>query len=217
MRVRAPTEQLIERLVASAEPVRPLRRPLIRATLWLSLTAAIGALIVLLFAHLSVFEHRAHDPKLVFELCGTLMTGFAAVIASFYLSLPDRLPGWALLPIPPLVLWIASSGYSCYRHWITFGPDGWQLGDSAQCFRFILATSVPLGILLWLPLRRAHPMAPARVAVVGGLGVAALAAFLLQFFHPFDVTVMDLVAHLAAVAIVVAVASAFGRTAQTVG
>ena len=40
--------------------------------------------------------------------------------------------------------------------------------------------------------------------------VAALAAFLLQFFHPFDVTFMDLSVHLVAVGIVVAVSTFAG-------
>ena len=208
------TEQLIERLVGSAVPVRRLRPPLIRAALWLLFVSVIGTLVVALFAHLAVFERRAEDPKLVWEFCGTLGTGLAAVIASFYLSLPDRSSAWALLPIPPLVLWVGSSGYNCYHHWVTFGPDGWELGDSAHCFRFILAISAPLGFFLWVALRRARPIAPVRVAAVGGLGVAALAALLLQFFHPFDVTFMDLAVHLAAVAIVVAVASTFGTTAR---
>jgi hypothetical protein len=215
--VPVPTERLIERLVESAEPVRRLRPPLVRAALWLLFVSAIGTLIVLSFARLGVFERRAEDPKLVLELCGTALTGIAAVIASFYLSLPDRTSAWAFLPIPSLVLWIASSGYSCYRHWITFGPDGWELGDSAKCFRFILATSVPLGIFLWVVLRRACPLAPVRVSAIAGLGVAALSAFLLQFFHPFDVTFMDLAVHLVAVMIVVAIAAAFGRTARTLG
>jgi hypothetical protein len=215
--VPVPTERLIERLVESAEPVRRLRPPLVRAALWLLFVSVIGTLVVLSFAHLTVFERRAEDPKLVLELCGTVLTGIAAVIASFYLSLPDRTSAWAFLPIPSLVLWIASSGYSCYRHWITFGPDGWELGDSAKCFRFILATSVPLGICLWVVLRRARPLAPVRVSAIAGLGVAALGAFLLQFFHPFDVTFMDLAVHLVAVIIVVALATAFGRTARTSG
>jgi hypothetical protein len=34
--------------------------------------------------------------------------------------------------------------------------------------------------------------------------VAASAAFLLEFFHPFDVTVIDLALHLAAVGVVMA-------------
>jgi hypothetical protein len=43
-----------------------------------------------------------------------------------------------------------------------------------------------------------------RVTAVGGLGVAALAAATLQFYHPFDVTIVDLAVHVTAVLIVVA-------------
>jgi hypothetical protein len=62
-----------------------------------------------------------------------------------------------------------------------------------------------------LLLRRAAPLAPVRVAAVGGLGVAAIAACLLQFFHPFDVTLLDLSVHAVAIAIVIAVASLCAR------
>jgi hypothetical protein len=186
---------------------------MVRAALWLLAVAALGALAIVLFSDLYVFAHRANDPKLDLELAGTLLTGIAAVVAAFHLSLPDRSPLWALLPLPPLALWITSSGYSCYGHWVAFGPDGWKIGESAQCFRFILAIGVPLGISLLVLLRRTRPLAPARVAAVGGLGVAALAAFLLQFFHPFDVTFMDLSVHLVAVGIVTALSSLAGRIA----
>jgi hypothetical protein len=43
------------------------------------------------------------------------------------------------------------------------------------------------------------------------MGVAAAAAFLLQFFHPFDVTFMDLAVHLAAVSVIVGAVAASGR------
>jgi hypothetical protein len=205
------TDRVIERLVKSAGPVRRLRPPGIRAALWLLAVAALGALAIILFSDLPLFARRANDPKLGLELVGTLLTGVVAVVAAFYLSLPDRSPFWALLPLPPLALWIASSGYSCYQHWIRFGPDGWEIGESAQCFRFILAVGVPLGISLLVLLRRSRPLSPTRVAVVGGLGVAALAAFLLQFFHPFDVTFMDLSVHLVAIGIVVTVSTLVGR------
>jgi hypothetical protein len=205
------TDRLIGRLVADAEPVRRLRPPLVRASLWLLGVAAIGAVLIFAFSDLATFERRAGDPKLVVELIGTLATGIAAIIAAFYVSLPDRSGAWALLPLPPLALWIASSGYSCYRHWIVVGPNGWELGESGHCFRFILAVSVPLGISLLVLLRRTRPLAPVRVATVGGLGVAGLAAFLLQFFHPFDVTFLDLGSHLAAVGLVVTVSSLASR------
>jgi hypothetical protein len=205
------TEQLIQRLVADVRPVRRLRPPLLRAAGWLLAVAAIAAVAIALFADFGFFLARARDPELELELAATLLAGVTAVIAACYLSLPDRSPYWAVLPLPFLALWIASSGYACWRHWLVIGPEGWALGQSATCFRFILGVSVPLAVSLLLVLRRAAPLAPARVAAMGGLGVAAIAAFLMQFFHPFDVTVMDLTVHVTAVGIVIGVSSLVGR------
>jgi hypothetical protein len=215
--VSGATERLIERLAADAEPVGRLRAPALRAALWLLAVAAVGGIVIAGFSDLDVFARRARDPKLVVEMIATLATGIAAVLAAFELSLPDRAPGWTWLPLPPLAVWIATSGYSCYRHWIAFGPDGWELGESTDCFRFILSVSVPLGITLMLLLRQARPLAPVRVAAVGGLGVAAIAACLLQFFHPFDVTVIDLSVHAVAVAIVISVSSLWARWSERRG
>jgi hypothetical protein len=196
------TDRLIAELAAGAAPVRRLRPPAIRAALWLLVVAAIAAAIVLAFANLPMFAARASNPKLALELAGTLLTGILAVLAAFELSLPDRSAAWVLLPLPSFALWLGASGYSCWRHWLAFGPGGWEIGESADCFRFILGFGIPLGLALLFVLRRARPLAPVRVAAMGGLGVAALAAFFLQFFHPFDVTFMDLGVHLIAVALV---------------
>ncbi len=204
------TERLIERLVAEAAPVRRLRPPLLRTALWLGAVGVVIVAAILTLSDLEVFVGRARDPKLVFELVGTALTGLLAVIAAFELSLPDRSWRWSLLPLPSLALWLASSVYSCWRHWIAVGGDGWQLGESAHCFGFILGVSAPLALSLLVLLRRARPLAPLPVAAAGGLGVAAIAAFALQFFHPFDVTFIDLGVHVVAVAIVV-LASAGGE------
>ena len=70
---------------------------------------------------------------------------------------------------------------------------------------------MPLAAGLFWMLRRARPIAPLPVAALGTLGVAATAAFMLQFFHPFDVTVIDLALHLAAVGLVILIGTAFQR------
>ena len=204
----ADTSTLISRLVADAKPVKRLRAPAIRAGLWLLAAGGLGGLAILLFANLPLFADRIRESALAVEWIATLITAAAAVLAAFQLSLPDRSPAWALLPLPSLGVWIASSGYSCYRHWITIGPTGWQLGESVDCLLFILAVSPPLALTLLLALRRARPLEPVRVAAMGAVGVAALAAAALQFFHPFDVTFIDLGVHLGAIALVVAVVSA---------
>ncbi|MCK6450938.1 MAG: DUF1109 domain-containing protein [Alphaproteobacteria bacterium] len=208
---RQPTERLIDRLVADARPVRRLGPPGRRAGLWLVAVAAVATVAVLFLADLPLFAERARNPSLALEMAGALTAGITAVIAAFHLSLPDRSGAWALLPLPGLALWLAGSGYGCWADWIRFGSERWAVGESLVCLRFILAVGLPLGLSLLLMLRRACPLAPGRVAAVGGLGAAGVSAFLLQFFHPFDVTVPDLAMHVIAVALVVAASSLFSR------
>ena len=205
------TEDLIGRLAAGAEPVRRLRAPGIRASLWLGGFSILAVAGILWFSDLPESIRRLEEPKLAVELLATLATGLLAVIAAFHVSLPDRSARWALLPLPALAVWLATSGHACYRNWIVSGSDGWKWGESAECFQFILGFGIPLALALLLALRRARPLNPERVAAVGGLGTAALAAFLLQFFHPFDATFMDLAVHVVAVSLVVAASSASAR------
>ena len=50
-------------------------------------------------------------------------------------------------------------------------------------------------------------------AALGAVGVAGLSAFILQFFHPFDVTLLDLGAHLAGVLVLIAAMTLIARPA----
>lgn len=202
------TTRLIEALAAKAEPVRRLRPPALRAALWLSAVGVLIALAIVLFSDLTLSMQRFQNTRLDWEMAGMLLTGILAVVAAFHLSLPDRSAAWALLPLPPLALWLASMGYNCYRHWFI---DGWALGSSWDCLKFIVGVSVPLGASLLYLLHRAAPLAPMRVAAMGGLGVASIAAFALQFFHPFDVTFLDLGTQVITVGLVVLATSVYER------
>ena len=205
------TPELIDVLAADAKPVRRLRPPLARAGLWLGAFVAIVAAVTWATGSWPLMIERLSLTRFAVEMAATFLTGIAAVIAAFTLSLPDRSRFWTMLPLPPLVLWLASSSYGCYENWIADGPQGWRLGRSSDCFIFILTMSIPVGVALYLALRRALPLDPLRVMAVGGLGVAALAATSLQFYHPFDVTVVDLAVHVTAVLIVVACIVVSGR------
>jgi hypothetical protein len=211
------TEGLIAELTNGLQPVKRLRSPYLRAALWLGAVAILGTLFVAGFADMPTFIRRASNPRLELELAGTLATGVLAVLAAFMLSLPDRPLGWALLPLPSFLLWVGSSSYSCWRHWIVRGRDGLGVGEGGDCFVWIVAFGIPLGISLFILLRRAKPLTIAPVAAMGGLGAASIAAFLLQFFHPFDVTFIDLAMHIAAIVTVVIVARAAGRPALSPG
>ena len=205
------TPELIESLTGDLHPVPASRPPLVRAFAWLAACLTVAALAAAITGAWPPMLARFADSRFAIELAATLLTGIAGTAAAFMLAIPDRSRAWVALPAPFLALWLATSGYGCYRNWLVTGADGLKLGRSADCFVFILACSVPMAVALWFALRRmAAGLDPIRVTATGGIGVAALAAAALQFWHPFDVTVADLAAHAAAVAIVCAVIIAAG-------
>lgn len=205
------TDDLIAGLSASARPVKRLAPPMRRACLWLIAVAVLAAAAIVLRCDFPAFARRASEPRMALELFATLATGVAGVIAAFHLSIPGRSRAWAWLPAPFAVLWLAVTGWGCVEFWPEQNQRGWALDQSHYCFVFLLAVGLPLAGLLFLALRRASPLQPRLVAWVGALGAAALAAFVLQFFHPFDVTVMDLGTHLVALAILIAAFSLSAR------
>ncbi len=196
-------ERLVEALAGRLEPVRPLPAPAIRATLWLG-----AALLVGLFLAAEVdtasFMLRLHVPDLALAAFGAVATAVTAAYAAFATSVPGRSGRWALLPLPPLTLWIGASGMGCLRDWIAPGADVPGAHTVAGCFSFLICVSVPLSVLIVVMLRRACPLRPNLTAALGGLAVAAAAAALLMPVHPHDATATDLLIHAAAVAIVIA-------------
>ncbi|HWG78052.1 MAG TPA: NrsF family protein [Steroidobacteraceae bacterium] len=207
------TEQLIESLGAQLTPVRRLAPPSLRAASWLGAAALLGVLAVSLTVGLHIFSSRVALPRVACQCAGEGVTAVSAVLAALMRSVPGRSPRWALLPLPGCILWLASSGLGCLANgWSLHGPAGF-IGESSHCFAFILGVSVPLAAALFFVLRRARPIDPLPVATLGMLGVAATAAFALEFFHPFDVTVIDLALHLAAVGVVMALGIGLRRRA----
>jgi hypothetical protein len=197
------TQDLIDSLAGRLQPVTPARPPLPRAAGYLvAFLVFVAGAAWLTHAWPLMLMHLA-DPRFAVELAATTVTGITGVGAAFMLAVPDRRREWALLPLPFLALWLLSSGYGCYRSWLVTGTNGLELGPSANCFIFIIGFSIPLSAGLWVALKRSAAwLDPIRCTACAGIGVAALAAAALQFWHPFDVTAADLVAHAAAVAIV---------------
>jgi hypothetical protein len=205
------TEQVIEQLAAQLEPVKRLRAPSERALIWLALVGCAAALVILRYAHMDTALQRLSIPRITLECTAIGLTAVAAILAAFQISIPDRSARWAWLPLPPFLVWLGASGLGCLRSGLLFHTRGTAIGESSHCFIFIVAVSVPLAVLLFAMLRRARPLNPIPVAAMGTLGVAASAAFLLEFFHPYDVTAIDLALHLAAVAALVLLGTALRR------
>lgn len=210
---KAPTDDLIARLSADAAPVRPLAPPLRRAAAtMLSLAVVIGIAILTFSSGELVPPPGERGPAmLAAALIAMLATGALALVAAFHMAVPGRSRRWMSAPLIPFAAWLMLSGIGCYRNLARTGGAGLEAGHGMDCLVFILGASLLLGPLILWRLSRAAPVDPLPVALMAGLGTAALSAFLLQFFHPFSVTFVDLAIHLIAVLIVVGLTALLKR------
>ena len=196
-------DSLIAELGADLRPVGRLRAPLIRACVWLALVLAI-ALALASIADLPAIGQRLRAvPDMWLAVLGSTLTTVLGAIAAFELSVPDRRPAWALLPLPGLAVWIAATGMGCLRSWGIPDMPMADMTEARTCFTFIVSLSVPLSVALILMIRRACPLRPNLTAVTGGLTVAGAAATLLNFFHPYDAGATDIAVHVVAILLVI--------------
>jgi hypothetical protein len=206
----SPHDSLIQSLSADLKPVQRLPAPALRALGWLGAVVA-AAVVLAAFADLgAMWERITAAPDLWLAVIGSTATAVLAAIAAFELSLPDASRHWAWLPLPGALLWIGASGFGCLRLWIAPDSHVAAMTESRDCLLFIVALSVPLSALLLVMLRRACPLYPGLTTAIAGLAVAAAAATLLNFFHPFDAAATDLTVHAVAVALVVVANRALG-------
>jgi hypothetical protein len=206
----SPHDRLIGDLAGDLQPVRRLPSPLLRALGWLAAVTALACALAC-FANLdAAWQRITSAPDLWLAVIGSTLTAIFAAIAAFELSLPDASRAWAALPLPAALLWIASSGFGCLRVWLVPYAHVADMSEARDCLIFIVALSVPLSLLLLAMLRRAFPLYPGLTATIAGLAVAAAAATLLNFFHPYDAAATDLTVHAAAVALVIGANRALG-------
>jgi len=204
------TPDLIESLVANAAPVRRLRPPVARAVGWLLFAALMLALLAISHEVRPDLALRLRQPEFAIGIAASLATGVLAAIASFTASIPDRSRRWLLLPLPALVLWVSTIGYGCLVNWISLSPS-LPLGDEAGCFALLVLTGVPLSLAMLIMLRHAALLAPTRVAISGGLAVAAVTATALSIFHEHDASAIILIWNFGTAVLLVALGGAFGR------
>lgn len=201
---------LIRDLATDLKPVRRLPSPALRAALWLGAVAVVALALAGYANDHAMWQRIAAAPDMWLAVLGSAATAVLAAVAAFKLSLPDAPRGWAWLPLPGALLWLGASGFGCLRVWFVPETHVAVLDEARDCLLFIIGLSVPLSALMVMMLRRACPLQPGLTAAIGGLAVAAAAATLLNFFHPYDAAATDLAVHAVAVALVVTANRVFG-------
>jgi hypothetical protein len=208
-----PYAALIEQLSGDLQPVRRLAAPWRRTVVWCGAVLWVAAIIAL-FADFGPLWHRLMAaPDMMLAFAGAALTAMLAALAAFMTSVPGRSAWWAALPLPGLAVWLSAGTAGCLRT----EAIGWTQPEAPMhpmaCIYFIVLVSAPLsGLLMWQILR-ACPLRPALTASLAGLASAGAAATILAMIHPFDATYTDLLAHLAAVGVVVMAVRFAGRKA----
>ena len=196
-------QTLIADLSSQLRPVRALPPPWRRAALWCGAVLLVASVFAL-FADMNALMHRLMStPDMWLSFLGALFTAILAASAAFVTSIPGRSSLWALLPLPPLALWLSAGTAGCLRMEPPPGTVPEAPMHPMACIYFIVMVSVPLSILLMWQITRACPLRPALTASLAGLASAGAAAVILALVHPFDATYTDLLAHLVAVVLVV--------------
>jgi hypothetical protein len=206
------TQDLIDGLVAELKPRRRLQRPGVRAALWL--VGGLAFVLAIAFwngVRDDLLMQFAATPRILVAWLAAMGVAATAALAAFHIALPDRDRRWAMLPLPALVLWLATLGYGCLADWWERGAQGIALGASLHCVEQITIASVPLLASVLLLLRHAAGERPVATAGMAALASAALASVGLTLFHNLDSALMVLVWHGMPIAAVVAIGMMFGR------
>ena len=208
--IETATDKLIDSLAANPQPVRRLRPPLLRAGLWLGLALIVVAMLGVSQGVRPDLAHRFQDPAFALRLGATFMTAFLAAIAAFLISLPDRSPGWSLLPVPAAIVWLSTIGYGCLTNWMGLPADGVRLHEVFSCLATLVLIGTPLSFALCIMLRRARPLRPTPATLCGALAVAAITATALSLFHTLDATVLVLIWNVGTAALFLGLGALFG-------
>jgi len=204
------TNELIERLAGSAHPVRRLWSPCWRTRAWIVVLVAGASALAVSFGFRPDLAERLSDPWFTAGLAGSAVTGILAACAAFLISLPDRSRLWVLLPLPAVLLWLATVGGGCLFAWVGTDFAHIRLAQLVRCFIALGLITIPLlTAMLWM-LRHAARLHPRPVIYSSALSVAAFIATALTLLHRFDGSVMILVTNFGVVALALLIDSLLG-------
>lgn len=201
------TDLLIDRLAASAMPVRRLAPAWCRAVGWLALGLPPLVAIVAIHGPVGGAGAAFADTRLLIEQAAALATAVTAAAAAFASTVPGAGRRRLLLPLVPLGIWLLALGKGCLDVW----ADGrFSLAADTDCLGpMALMATVP-ALAMVLMIRRGAPLVPRLTLFLGALATAAAVNFGLRFFHPGDATLTVLVWHMGFAAVASAAATLAG-------
>jgi len=211
--MREPTDDLIDRLSASAVPVKPNQPPFVRLLLVALPILAIMTLVAAFAGDPHTVMDHMSDPAFAASTLSAVATGLTAIYAALAYAVPGRTNTGVTWVFMSALVWLVSSGVLCTRGMAAHQGADISIFASADCFVFIMMSGTVLALLFYTALRNAVFINTLQVTAMLGLAAATLGATLLAFFHPPESDLVDFGAHLAATAALILFMMTAGRGA----
>ena len=189
------TEQLIRTLAHDVEPVRPLRRPSLRAAVWVAGTALYLGALILMMSPRDDLGARIQDPRFLVEQLAALLMGVTAAAAALASVVPGYRRRVLLLPLAPLTAWLGIIGFGALRDVQTLGLGPELFQADWRCVATILLGAAVPAVAMVRMLRRGAPLTPHLTAGLGGLAAAGLGNLGVCLFHPHSSSLVLLIWH----------------------
>jgi len=206
------TDEVIERLATGVEPVTPLRRPWLRAAGWFGATLVYAAVLAVMTALLNGAPASFEIRFLVPQLAAIAVSG-AAALAAFGSVVPGVSARVVTWPVLAGLVWVAVLLVSAVQEWRALGPVDLFPRREWICVVTIAVGGALPALGMTRMLRRGAPLTPratTALAVLGGVGVANVAACA---SHPAASSAVVLVCHGMTIVALVAVGAWLGRSA----
>lgn len=169
------TEDLMARLAREIRPVRRLRHPWLRATMWVAATTIYLAAVVLFLAPPGRLGAALVDLRFSFEQLAAGLVGLTAGVAALATVVPGRSRRIFIAPIAAGALWITIVAIGCVQDALRYRATGIPIQTDWPCVAAIVMTGALPAIALVHMLRRGAPLTPRITLALGALSVAALA------------------------------------------
>ena len=162
------TEEFIRSLGANLVPVRPLRRPWIRAAIWLAFSLPYLAVMVFVMTPRNDLLSKLSDTRFVVEQIAALTTGIVAAAAAFAMVVPGYTRKLLMVLLFPAAIWLGSLSRGCLLDWSQRGVGGLSLRSDWMCLPAIILMGAIPAVAMAIMLRRGAPLAPRVTTALGG-------------------------------------------------
>lgn len=202
-------DPLIDRLSASAQPVRPVWPTRWRVAGWVAVVLPCGALSSWVWHSRYTDWSQPGAPLAMIALLLSFILGIGAISAAFRLSIAGLKPpktGW--LGLLTLV-WLALNLANLSSSHIAAGAG--RFGEGIHCYLFMLSASLPMMLISVFSLYRTRSLRPGKSLALAGCGIAFMSSMLLSLCHDIHLHTIDFLMHLAAGLTIVALTVLAGR------